>query len=270
MIQFLDTHAHLQFPVYDTDREEVLARMRSSHVGAIVVGTDRITSANAVMLARDTDDLWATIGVHPNDAVEGFDEHAYETLLSPRTVGVGECGLDYFRSDKTTDGLRQKNLFEAQVAFAAKHHLALMLHVRPSSGTQDAHEDTLAILEQYARTTSLRGTAHFFTGSAEVAQRYWALGFSTSFPGTITFTDQYDDVVRAAPQELILAETDAPYAAPVPHRGHRNEPMFVIHTIERIAVLRKERPEDTRGYLLANASRIFGLKLPVAPVSGSC
>lgn len=254
-----DTHMHLQFSAYDADRDAVLARMRDGDTGAIVVGTDYATSVAAIALVQDTADMWATIGVHPNDAIEGFDERAYGALLHERVVGVGECGLDYFRSDKETDGLRQRELFEAQVAFAVRHTLPLMLHVRPSSDTQDAHEDVLAILNDVARTAPISGTAHFFTGSMDVAKRYWDIGFATSFPGVITFTDQYDDIVRTAPQELILSETDAPYATPVPHRGKRNEPVFVRHVVKRIADVRGESFEYTSQYLADNTRRIFNL-----------
>lgn len=270
MIQFLDTHSHLQFSAYDDDREAVIARMRAGGVGTIVVGTGYEMSEAAVRLAEGTEDMWATIGVHPNDAKEGFDAATYEKLLSERVVGVGECGLDYFRSDKVADGPRQKDLFEAHIAFAIRYHLPLMLHVRSSAGEQDAHLDILAMLESYVRTSALSGTAHFFTGSVDIARRYWELGFAMSFPGVITFASEYDEVVRSAPRELILSETDAPYATPAPYRGTRNEPVFVQQVARRIAQLRSEAPEVTAAYLLANASRIFALVYDIAPKSRPC
>lgn len=270
MIRFIDTHSHLQFSAYDTDRSAVISRMRGGEVGTIVVGTGHQTSEAAVRLVDGTSDMWATIGVHPNDSAEGFDAATYEKLLSPKVVGIGECGLDYFRSNKEVDGQRQKELFEAQIAFAIQHNRALMLHVRPSAKTEDAHEDTLSMLESYSKAGALRGTAHFFTGSIHVAKRYWSLGIATSFPGVITFAGEYDDVVRFVPKNLILSETDAPYASPVPHRGKRNEPVFVKHVVQRIADLRQEEPDVMASCLLANASRIFALGANIAPESHPC
>jgi TatD DNase family protein len=138
-----------------------------------------------------------------------------------------------------------------------------MLHVRPSAGTQNAHEDALDILESIHKREGdrLRGNTHFFTGSLPIAMRYWDLGFTTAFPGVITFTDEYDEVVKAAPKTMILSETDAPYASPEPHRGRRNEPVYVIETIRRMAELRNEPQEDLERQLVENALRVFNIAL---------
>ena len=261
MPDYFDTHSHLQLSQFDTDRDAVLARMREKVVYTIAVGVGLETSKGAVALASTHGDIWATIGVHPTDTDEGFDPTAYEELLGPRVVGIGECGLDYYRTPKADVYQRQKEVFEAQIDFALAHDLPLMLHIRPSKGTQDAHEDALSILEAKYKEVGnkLRGNAHFFTGSLESAKRYWAMGFSTAFPGVITFAPEYADVVRACPPELILSETDAPYASPVPHRGERCEPAFVVDTVAALAQIRGEDLEMIKKRLISNANRIFGV-----------
>ena len=259
MPTLIDTHSHPQFPQYDNDRAEMLARMRASNTSTIAVGTEHKTSVDAVALAQKEEGVWATIGVHPNDSKEIFDPKKFEKLLSPKVVAVGECGLDYYRSDRVKDGPRQKENFEAQINFALAHDLPLMLHVRARAGTQDAHEDALKILKSYQKENGekVRGTAHFFTGSLDIAKQYWDIGFAVSFPGVITFTNDYDEIVRAAPKELILSETDAPYAAPFPHRGKRNEPAYVEYVVRRIAEIRGESFEKTAVCLRNSAARIF-------------
>jgi TatD DNase family protein len=270
MAEYIDTHSHLQLPQFDTDREAVIARMQERGVVTIAVGVGLITSRQAVALAQDYPDVvvGATIGVHPTDTDEGFDAAWYAGLFTHESpgqkrtvVGVGECGFDYFRTPKAEVYEKQKEVFEAQVAFALEHDLPLMLHVRPSKGTQDAHEDALAILEAKYQEVGgrLRGNAHFFTGSLESAKRYWALGFSTAFPGVVTFAPEYEEIVRACPPDLILSETDAPYASPVPHRGERCEPVYVADTVKALATIRGEDLEELKKRLISNSVRIFGV-----------
>lgn len=263
IMRYIDTHSHPQFPQYDADRDATLARMREALVGTIVVGTSYETSKAAVELARHHSDIWAAVGVHPNDLNEPFDATAFAKLLDERVIAVGECGLDYFRSDRETGGKRQRENFEAQIAFAVEHDLPLMLHIRAGKGTTDAHDDALDILESaWAQHGGrVRGNAHFFTGPLEIGKRYWDMGFTTAFPGVITFAKDTHGVVRAAPLDLILSETDAPYAAPAPHRGERNEPAFVVRVVEAIADIRGEDRETVRAALLENAERVFSLNL---------
>lgn len=261
-MNYIDTHSHLYFPDFDADRDAVLSRMRTEQVVTIAVGTSLETSKKAVALseAHPTQVLGATIGVHPTRADELFEVGEYETLLTRGVVlGIGECGFDYFRNPKEEAYQKQKIVFEAQIECALTHNLPLMLHVRPSKKTNDAHDDALAILQSYARTYGerVRGTAHFFTGSLESARAYWDLGFCTSFPGVITFAPETHEVVRSAPEALILSETDAPYAAPVPFRGGRAEPTHVVHVVQKIADIRNESVEDVCTYLYANAERVF-------------
>lgn len=244
-MKYFDAHCHLQFPQYDADREAVLARMREAGVGAIVVGTDYQTSKTGLELAKQHDFLWASVGLHPNDAEE-FDVSKYEALAqNPKVVAVGECGLDYFRSSK--EGQREK--FEAQIALARKLNKALIVHCR------EAHEDCLSILQN--TKIDIPVVMHFFTGTAELAKRYLELGCYLSFPGPITYTDMYDASIEATPLEKILAETDAPFAAPTPHRGKRNEPAYVIEVIRKLAAVKNLPYEDVFSQIVLNSQRIL-------------
>lgn len=258
-MRYIDTHSHPHFPHYDADREAILTRMRSAGVATIAVGTSVETSRRAVAFAALHPDIWATIGVHPNDTKEIFDATVFESMLSPKVVAIGECGLDYFRTTDALEFKRQRENFEAQIAFAAAHKIPLMLHVRPGKGSEDAHNDAVDILR--AARWSLGGTSHFFTGSLETARKYWDIGLATSFPGVITFAPETHEVVQGVPDELMLSETDAPYAAPMPHRGQRNEPSYVVSVVEAIADIRREDREAVRLQLLENAKRIFRLAL---------
>lgn len=265
MPKFIDTHSHLHFKQYDDDREEVIARMREIGVQTIAVGTDLQTSKQAIALADKYPDtiVGVTVGVHPNDTDEKFDKNIFTKLLNIEArplcsgvVGVGECGLDYFRSSsaKVAKDKQEKN-FRLQIEFALEHDLPLMLHIR------DAHEDALEILKDYSQhrgqASMLRGTCHFFTGDAEIAMKYVELGFHISFPGVITFAPECRDAVRTVPLERILSETDAPYVAPVPFRGKRNEPIYVEEVVKMIAEIRRENFELVREQLIDNAKNLF-------------
>lgn len=276
---FFDIHSHLHDSAFSDDKETLIKEMKDYGVGSITVGTDLEHSKQAVALAKDYDNIYATIGLHPADNVtEIFDKEAFTTLLLENTkiVAIGECGLDYhyienfFERDKETKGLthnkdaeadRQKTLFEEQVHFACEHNLPLMLHGRPSKGSMDAYEDMLYILENAKKRygTKLRGNAHFFVGTIDIASRFVALGFTMSFSGVITFTKDYDDVVRYLPSTMLMAETDSPYATPAPFRGKRNSPMYVQEVVAKIAVLRNEPFEEVRTQILENAKRMFDL-----------
>ena len=278
---FIDIHSHLHDTAFKDDREELLKEMKEYGLATITVGTDLYESSNAVALAQAHDNVYATIGLHPADNVtEEFDQEAFTTLLLENTkiIAIGECGLDYhyienfFERDIKEKGLthnkdaeadRQQGIFEEQVRFACEHNLPLMLHGRPSKGSMDAYEDMLHILENAKKEygTKLRGNAHFFVGNIDIAKRFVDIGFTMSFSGVITFTKDYDDVVRYLPITMIQAETDSPYATPAPFRGKRNSPMYVQEIVAKIAVLRNEPFEEVRVQLLENAKRIFDLTL---------
>lgn len=274
---FFDIHSHLHDTAFDADRGKVITDMKEYGVCSITVGTDLAMSKQAVSLAEKHENVYATVGLHPADNVtETFDKEAFTTLLleNKKIVAIGECGLDYhyiknfFETDKKKKKLgwsnhdeadRQKRIFEEQVIFACEHNLPLMLHGRPSKGSMDAYEDMLHILENAKKKygTKLRGNAHFFVGNIDIAKRFVDIGFTMSFSGVITFTHDYDDVVRYLPITMIQAETDSPYATPAPFRGERNTPMYVQEIVAKIAVLRREPFEEVRMQLIENARRIF-------------
>lgn len=277
---FFDIHAHLHDKKYDEDRDKVLREMKEYGLGAITVGTDKEESGKALALARAHDHICCAVGLHPADNVaEEFDYDYFKTIAQDeKVVAIGECGLDYhyietfFEKDKAKKGLtwnkdaeadRQQRLFESQVELAVEVNKPLMLHGRPSEGTMDAYEDMLHILENAKKKhgNKLRGNAHFFVGDTEIARRFVDLGFTMSFSGVITFTHEYDDVVRYIPQTMILAETDSPYVAPSPYRGQRNSPMYVQEVVAKMSVLRNEPFEELRIKLLENAQRIFGIEV---------
>ena len=251
--RYVDAHCHLQFDDYSADAEKLIARMREESVVGIVVGTDYESSQKAVALAEQHEHLFASVGLHPNCvADEIFDEEKYRALAqNPKVVAIGECGLDYFRN-KTEKRAQQESL-RAQIALADELNKPLIIHCRPSKGTNDAYHDLIAILKE----TGGRGDVHFFVGGISEAKQLIALGFTVSFTAVITFTHDYDQVIKSLPIRSILSETDAPYVAPASHRGSRNDPLAVIDIVRQIATIRDEDTEVIRQALFANASRIF-------------
>jgi TatD DNase family protein len=250
-MKLFDAHCHLQFPQYEKDLPEVLARMRELEMGAIVVGTDYETSKMGVELAEKHDFLWASIGLHPNDNKEEvFDAGEFEGLAKhPKVVAIGECGLDYFRSS----GEGQMERFQAQIALAQKLNKALIIHCR------EAHDDCLSVLQKTAIGSQVPVVMHFFTGSGELAQKYLDLGCYLSFPGPITYTDMYDESINAVSMDKILIETDAPFAAPVPNRGKRNEPSYVAEVARKIASVKNISLDEVSAQVVINSKRVFGI-----------
>ncbi len=264
-MKYIDSHSHIQMREFDSDRDAVLSRMQDEDVGAIVVGVDYESSRAAVALAEKHDFLWATVGLHPHDNVrEIFDKEAYRALAAhPKVVAIGECGLDYSRIKNQELRIKdeQKEKFRQQVALAAEMGKPLMLHCRPSRDSADAYEDVLDILitNYQLPITKPRGNVHFFAGTSDIAEKFFALGFTVSFTGVITFANQYDEVIKNAPLENILSETDCPFVAPVPYRGKRNEPVYVKEVVKRITEIRGEDETVVASALVANAKRVFNL-----------
>lgn len=255
-MRLFDSHCHLHLSQFDADRAAVLARMQAEGVGAVLIGTDLATSRAAVALAEQHDFLWASIGLHPNDnPEEKFDIAAFEELaLHPKVVAVGECGLDYFRSGGSdAERAAQKDRFLRQAALAEKTGKALVIHCR------NAHEDMLALLAE--RNSAVPVVIHFFTGSGELAEQYLSLGCYLSFPGPVTYTDMYDASMRAAPLDRLLIETDAPFAAPIPYRGKRNEPAYVAEVAKKVALIKDISPDQVERASVANAARVFSLEV---------
>ncbi len=270
-LKYIDAHAHIHSKEFDIDRGEVIMRMKESEMGCITVGTSLEDSKKAVELAENQENVWATIGVHPTDTDETYNDVEFEELVkNKKVVAIGECGLDYFRVKGVGDRVeeekeRQKGNFIRQIEFALKHEKSLMIHCRPSLGTNDAHEVMIEILSSYFPKPSTLdpepffGNIHFFTGTKEIAERYFNLGFSVSISGVVTFAEDVAEVVKNLPTERILAETDCPYAAPVPHRGKRNEPIYVVDTMRKIAELKDLQFEKLAEQLLENTKSAFGI-----------
>lgn len=280
----IDTHTHLNLSAFSEDREEVLARTREAGVAHINVGTKESTSKKAVEIAENNDGSWAIVGLHPiqttpdhhdEDTVgengqpftskgEEFNPDFYRTLAqSEKVVGIGECGFDYFRCEPETYEM-QERAFIAQIELANELDLPLMIHTRdPKSGKESptgrsVYEDVYQTLKQYAK---VKGNVHFYAGTYEQAEKLFELGFTVSFTGVITFAKDYEEVVKAVPLELMHAETDSPYVAPVPYRGKRCEPMYVKEVVEKIAEIKNLPAEEVQMQLLKNAERLYGVSL---------
>ncbi|MDP4020715.1 MAG: TatD family hydrolase [Candidatus Adlerbacteria bacterium] len=269
-MKYFDAHTHVQFAAFKDDADEVIKRAEEAGVGMNVVGTQYDTSAAAVALAERYENVWATIGLHPihtsksfHDAKElgdggkeftsrgeTFDISKYlELAQTKRVIAIGECGLDYYRLDEATKKLQIEN-FVMQIELANRLGKPLMLHIR------QAYKDALEVLKAHAK---VKGDVHFFAGSWEEAKQFLDLGFTLSFTGVITFTHDYDEVVKNTPLDMILSETDAPYVAPVPYRGKRNEPTYVVEVVKKIAEIKGEEVEKVREQILLNSKRVFEL-----------
>lgn len=260
-MRYFDAHCHIQFDQYANDRDTVIASMREKSVGGLVVGTDLHSSVQALALAQNAPDLWVSAGLHPNAVGEGFDERSFADLIAhPKVVAVGECGLDNFRpGDPETSSALQKEVFETHVRLALAADKPLMIHARPRKGTQDAYQDALEILRSYAKEhgENLRGDIHFFVGGTDEARAFIELGFTLSFTAVLTFARDYDEVVRFAPLESLITETDSPYLAPARIRGQRNDPTSIPDVVAAMAEIRGEDEETVRQAVLRNAQRLF-------------
>lgn len=258
-MRYFDIHSHLNLTPLSQRQDEIIKILEEKEVSTITVGTDYETSLAAVEVAQKSANLFASVGFHPSDAgAKEFDIAKFRELAGrEKVVAIGECGLDYFRidaSDTATKNL-QKEIFIQQIDLALEKNLPLVLHVRPSKGTQDAYEDVLEILESLE--VKPRGDVHFFVGSPEIAERFLKLGFYLSFTGVLTFARDYDEVVRLTPIDRILSETDAPFVAPAPHRGQVCEPWMVEETVKKIAEIKGLDVEEVRLQLLENVTTLF-------------
>lgn len=276
--KYTDIHTHVNLAAFKDDFTEVIARAHEAGVALINVGTQADTARRAVEIAQGYESgVYATIGLHPvhtsksyhdpkefTDVEKGFtsrgeqfDAKFYTELAGdPKVVAIGECGLDFYRTEEDTVE-KQKVAFIEQIEVANEVGKPLMLHIR-SGEAKNAYREAYEILKTHAK---VRGNLHFFAGSYEDAKPFWDMGYSTSFTGVVTFTHDYDEVVKAAPADLIHAETDAPYATPVPYRGKRCEPIHVILTAQKLAELRGEDEESFAARLVLNAEQFFGISL---------
>ena len=254
----VDTHAHLNFDSFDEDREDVIRRAREAQIGAIInVAVDVPTSEASVALAEAHPEVWASAGVHPQDAHTLDDtgrQRLEELVRHPKVVAVGEVGLDFYRDYNPREV--QEKVFREMLDLARMADLPLIIH------TRDSMDRALEILEEKLAEGPLRGVFHCFSGGRSIIDRVLNLGFHISFCGNLTFKNsRLPEVLDAVPLERLLLETDSPFMAPVPHRGKRNEPAFVRLTARKIAEVKGVPLEEVVTRTTENAVRLFGLKL---------
>jgi TatD DNase family protein len=262
---YIDTHTHLDFEDFELDQHTVIQRAIRSGVEVMInVGADMKGSRASAALARKYDNIYASVGIHPHDATEATSANLGDLksmAADPKVVAIGEIGLDYFKSK--TSKLQQKEAFSRQLELAREVGLPVILH------TRDAELDMQDIL---ARNRGLSGVVHFFSGSPEFANAVVRLGFYVSFTGVITFPPrdpgsgsgaEYDanraQIIRDVPMNRIMIETDCPFAAPVPYRGQRNEPSYVIEVAKKIAEYKGVTLRDIEEATAANARTLFHL-----------
>ncbi|MEK7073173.1 MAG: TatD family hydrolase [Patescibacteria group bacterium] len=290
MPRLIDSHAHVQFQDFAGETDELLRRTVADGIWVNLIGTQSTTSKNAVETAeRLGDGVFASIGLHPSHLAqmhfdedelavktrdERFDAAYYAPLAAhPKTVAVGECGLDYFHLPEKIpfNELRalQCQQFSMQLDFAHEHDLPVVIHCRDGSTplTTGAHVDLTAILaEHFSRGRNpRRGVMHCYTGDWPAAERYLTLGMYISFSGIVTFPPRktgegslgLQEAAKNVPTDRLLVETDAPYLAPIPHRGERNEPLHVAHVARYLASLRGVTEEVISAQTTANAQALF-------------
>lgn len=264
-VRFVDAHCHVQFDAYSADRNALLARMRTEGVVGVVVGVDDVSSRRAVELAEEHEHIYASVGLHPNQMPDsGLDIELYRGLAQhPKVVAIGECGLDYFRPQSVTSEVKQaqKTRLIEHIKLATDLDKPLIIHARPSKGSVDAYDDLIEIVRgAKQKNPKLRGDIHFFVGGVTEAQALIGLGFTLSFTAVITFARDYDEVIRSIPLTSILSETDAPYVAPAPRRGQRNDPLAVQDVVAALAHVRGEDPSLVQRTLVETASWLFALE----------
>lgn len=275
----IDTHCHLNFKVFKDDADVVIARALAADTWMILVGSEMNTSKRAVEYAsRYPQGVYAAVGLHPThlepQLAEGddyafttkgeiFDVEAYRELAKqPGVVAIGETGLDYYHLPEGVEveevKARQKKVFLEHLQLARELKLPIIIHCR------EAHDDLIALLNEFRRQhlelfidDEAWGVMHCFSGDARLAQTYFDMGLYISFTGLITFARNWDELIRTMPLEKFLVETDAPYMAPVPHRGKRNEPAWVVEVARIIAGLKGIPLESVVENSTKNAKKLF-------------
>ena len=262
---FVDSHAHLETEQFEADREQVIARAREAGIETILAigsGTGPGSLDCAIRLAEQHDFIYATIGIHPHEAKLARDadfEEMAQLATRPKVIAWGEIGLDYFYDHSPRDIQQQVFLRQLEMAQAAR--LPIVIHCRPSDGTDDAWEDCLTLLRERWAGSGLGGILHCFTGTMAHATRALDMGFMISFAGNVTFpkAQPIRDAAKQVPLDRMLIETDSPFLAPVPHRGKRNEPSFVKETARQIGEIRGQSMEDIGFQTANNFYRFFSL-----------
>ncbi len=261
---FIDSHAHLDTPNYDADRAEVIARAQAAGVELFleIAGSDvgKGSLPHGLKLAEDHAFIYAAVGLHPHEA-SLFDDELEATLINAarhaKVIGWGEIGLDYHYNHSPRSV--QREVFARQLELALAEKLPVIIH------TREADDDTIAILQQHWADkggSGMGGIIHCFTGTQALADAALAMGFHISFSGVVTFkaADELRAVALTVPSDRLLIETDCPFLAPIPYRGKRNEPAYVVETAKQLATLRGVSVEEIAQVTTTNFKRLFGLK----------
>ena len=267
-MELIDSHAHIDFPQFAEDREAMLERARAAGVTALLAigtgpGPEKLDAA--LPFAEQYDWIYATIGVHPHEAKEVTPQH-FERLATlakrPRVIAWGEIGLDYHYDHSPREV--QTRVFRKQMALAREAKLPLIIHCR------EAWSDCLDLIEEDWRSSGLAGILHCFSSTLEDAKRGIEMGFLISFAGNSTYPKAQNlrDIAKALPLENLLIETDAPYLAPQPYRGKRNEPAYVAEVARTLASVRNLQPEEVAATTAANFRRFFHLTKPAVSGAG--
>lgn len=270
-MRIIDTHCHPQFSQYNPDRDSVIKHALDAGISMICVGTDLELSRQAVALTEKYENppspdsfgrasIWATVGSHPNEihqvkslSSQSDELYEFEKLATHRRVAaIGEIGLDYFHTKDLEKRNVQKKVFQDFIELALEMRKPIIIHSR------DAFGDTLDILRE-ASQKRLSGVVHSFTGTPKEAHSYIELGFFIGLNGIITFSDSYNDLVDNLPLKYVLCETDAPFLAPAPYRGQRNEPAHVIDIARHIAMIKNVSFEEVCKITAQNAVSLFKL-----------
>lgn len=258
-VTLIDSHCHLDEERFATDRDAVIARAEAAGVGCMItIGASGGMQANhdAVALAQRHASIFATVGIHPHEAstvTPAVIDEITRLARTPRVVAIGETGLDYYYDNSPRPA--QRDAFRQFVALARQLRLPLVVHLR------DAYDDAVTILRD-ERAAEVGGVIHCFSGDRAVAPAFLDLGFHLSFSGIVTFkkAEELRAVVRMTPADRLLVETDAPFLAPVPHRGQRNEPAYMVFTAAAIAAERRQPIEELAALTRTNTERLFGLR----------
>lgn len=256
----VDSHCHLDFPDFGDEVDDVVARARDAGVATLVSISTHLSKFDAVRaVAERFDDVWCSVGVHPHYAgEEGQDtpDRLIELAAHPRVVGIGESGLDYYYDRSPRD--RQQISFRAHIAAARETGLPLIVHAR------DADEDTADILRDEMGKGAFTGVMHCFSSGRGLAEAALELGMYVSFSGILTFknAEELREIARDVPDDRLLVETDAPFLAPVPNRGQRNEPAYVVHTAETLAAVKGLDIADLHAKTSENFFRLFSRAVP--------
>lgn len=256
-MEFVDSHAHLDYDKYDEDRDEMLARAEKAgikNILQIAMGPSEEKIVQCYHLVKKHDHMRMAVGIHPHDA-DKFDDDVYHTVLTyaskEKVSAIGEIGLDYYYENSNRE--KQKNCFSQLMDLAVIMNLPICVH------TRDAFEDTYALAKEKDIFKQVGGVIHCFTGTEEEAKKFVELGAYISFSGVVTFknTEELHRAVKAVPMDRILIETDAPFLAPVPYRGKRNEPAYMLETAKTVASIKGVSLEEIARVTTANARRLF-------------